>query len=283
MTLSGATRVTALIGMPARHSLSPAIHNAAFAAAGLDWIFVAFEVADGEVGRALDGVRAFGIAGLSVTTPHKAGVAAAVDALSPAAAALNAVNCVVNAQGRLTGHNTDGEGFVDALRYDGGFEPLGRSCAVIGAGGAARAVIRALATAGAREVMVVNRTKSSAAIAAALAGPAGRVVAPEAISDAELIVNATSVGMGAGPESPVEAAYLRAGQVVADLVYDPVETALLKAAKAVGARPLDGVGMLVHQAAHAFTLWTGVTAPVEVMAVAARQRLAQGEKQLNVS
>jgi shikimate dehydrogenase len=276
MTVTAATRIAAVIGAPVRHSLSPAIHNAAFAAIGLDWIFVAYEVSDGDATRALDGVRALGIAGLSVTTPHKAAVAAAVDALSPAATALNAVNCVVNRQGQLVGHNTDGEGFVDALRSDAEFDPAGRRCAVLGAGGAARAVIRALALAGAGEVAVVNRTESSAGFAAALAGSVGRVASPDAIAHADLVVNATSIGMGGGPDLPLDPLQLHPGQVVADLVYFPLETALLRAAADRGARPVDGVGMLVHQAAHAFTLWTGAVAPVEVMAAAAREQLARG-------
>src|SRR5262245_21568753 len=135
--ITGATRVAGVIGSPVRHSLSPAMHNAAFADAGLDWRFVAFDVADGEAGQALDGMRALGIDGLSVTMPHKQAVARAVDVLSPAARALDAVNCVARLDdGRLEGLNTDGAGFVASLR-DAGINPAGMAVAVLGAGGAA--------------------------------------------------------------------------------------------------------------------------------------------------
>ncbi|MBA2496552.1 MAG: shikimate dehydrogenase, partial [Acidimicrobiia bacterium] len=154
MGVSGATRVAGVIGAPVRHSLSPALHNAAFAATGLDWVYVAFEVAGGDVGRALDGVRAFGLGGLSVTMPHKADAAALVDECSEDAVLLGAVNCVVPLDGgRLRGENTDGGGFVDSLA-EVGVDPRGMCCAVLGAGGAARAVIVALARAGAAEVRV---------------------------------------------------------------------------------------------------------------------------------
>src|SRR4051812_36773358 len=149
------TRLAAVIGSPVRHSLSPAIHNAAFEAAGLDWHYVAFEVAPGDCARALDGMRALGIAGLSVTTPHKDDVARLVDERSDDVTALAAVNCVVLLpDGGVRGENTDGPGFVAGLR-DAGVDPAGRRCCVLGAGGAARAVVLALARAGAADVAVV--------------------------------------------------------------------------------------------------------------------------------
>lgn len=272
---TGTTRVAAVIGCPVRHSLSPVIHNAAFAATGLDWVYVAFEVPPGRAADALVGMRALGLAGCSVTMPHKADVADAVDELTPAAAALHAVNCVVpTGDGRLVGHNTDGIGFVDALAADAGFDPAGRRCAVLGAGGAARAVVQALAVAGAAEVVVVNRTPATAVVAAGLAGDRGRVGVPEDLTRADLVVNATSVGMGS-TDLPCDPGLVHAGQVVVDLVYDPVDTAWLQAARARGARAFDGVGMLVHQAAHAFSAWTGLEAPVGVMAAAAREELAR--------
>ena len=141
--VTAATRVAAVIGDPVRHSLSPAIHNAAFAAAGLDWVYVAFEV---PAGRAADAIRAMdvlGIDGLSVTMPHKADVAAAVDSCTPDALALGAVNCVVRRHGRTTGHSTDGDGFLWGLQDDLSVDPSGLRCVVLGAGGAARAVVRA--------------------------------------------------------------------------------------------------------------------------------------------
>jgi shikimate dehydrogenase len=274
--ISGATRLAAVIGDPVRHSLSPAIHNAAFRARGLDWVFVALPVAAGDVRRALDGVRAFGIDGLSVTMPHKQAVAAEVDELDADAAALGAVNCVWRKDGHLGGMNTDGPGFVASLA-DAGFAPAGRRCVVLGAGGAARAVVLALGRAGAAEVTVVNRTPERAETAAALVGDIGRVAPVEAVEEAELIVNATSVGMGAtvpGPgQLPLPGALLRPDHVVADLVVHPLDTPLLQLARSVGATAVDGAGMLVHQAALAFERWTGAPAPVDVMLGAVRQGL----------
>lgn len=276
---TGATRVAAVIGDPVRHSRSPVIMNAAFAAADLDWIYVAFEVGDGRVPDALAGMRALGIEGLSVTMPHKAAAAAAVDECSEDARLLGAVNCVVNRHGVLTGHNTDGAGFLAALAGQVGVVPEGLACAVVGAGGAARSVVQALARAGASEVTVVNRTAGRAEAAADLAGRAGRVVAPadaaQVLSEAVLVINATSVGMGEGPGGavPFDPAVLHPGQWVVDLVYEPLRTPLLVAAEARGATAVDGLGMLVGQAAVAFELWTGTPAPVAVMATAARATL----------
>ena len=147
--ISGGTRLAAVIGAPVRHSLSPTLLNTAFAEAGLDWHFMALEVAEGQAGEALDAVRALGLVGLSVTMPHKAAVAAAVDHRTDEAEALDAVNCVVVEEDRLVGHNTDGDGFLDGLRHDAGLDPTGRRTVVLGAGGAARAVVLALARAGA--------------------------------------------------------------------------------------------------------------------------------------
>jgi shikimate dehydrogenase len=271
---SGATRLAAVIGSPVRHSLSPAIHNAAFAEVGLDWTFVALEVAPGDCARALDGVRALGLAGLSVTTPHKDAVAALVDERSPDAEALGAVNCVVPVTGgRLRGENTDGAGFVAALR-ESGIEPAGLRCCVLGAGGAARSVVLALGRAGAVDVAVVNRTRDKAELAAGLAGPVGRVAGGGDLRAADLVVNATSIGMGADGGLPLDPSTLRPNQVVAELVVHPVRTPLLEAAAEAGCVTVDGIGMLVHQAALAFVAWTGVAAPVPTMADAARGALS---------
>jgi shikimate dehydrogenase len=267
--ITGATRVAGVIGDPVRHSLSPVLHNAAFAAAGLDWVYVAFEVAEGEVPAALAGMRSLGLAGLNVTMPHKQAVADAVDWLSPEAQALDAVNTVVAHDGRLIGHNTDGAGLIDSLRLDAGVDPAGRRCVVLGAGGAGRAVVRALAEAGAAEVLVVNRTAATGERAAALAGAVGRLGPELDVASADIVVNATPVGMGADEALPCDPAVLGGtGQVVVDLIYDPLETAWLAAARARGAHTVGGLGMLVYQAAHAFTLWTGVDAPVAAMRAA---------------
>ena len=265
-----------VIGSPVRHSLSPVLHNAAFRALDLDWAYVAFEVDEGEAGAAMAGVRALRLAGLSVTMPHKEAVAGAVDRLSPTAERLRAVNTVVPLGGELVGESTDGKGFVDALRLDHGFDPAGRRCLVLGAGGAARAVVLALAGAGAADVVVAGRSPERAAEAASLAGPVGRPGRPDEAAEADLVVNATPVGMEGHPPGPgVDPACLGPGQVVADLVYHPPATPLLEAARARGAVVVNGVGMLIHQAGAAFRLWTGEDPPLEAMSAAALRWLGR--------
>ena len=270
MSTTGGTRLAGVIGWPVRHSRSPAIHDAAFAATGLDWTCVALPVRPGRAADAIVGMDALGLEGLSVTMPHKGAVAAVLDRLSADAVALGAVNCVARDGQELVGHNTDGAGLVDSLRVDEGVDPAGMRCVVVGAGGAARAVVRALARAEAASVVVVNRHPDRAASAAALAGPSGRVGDADDLRTAELVVHATPVGMHDVPGTPFDPRLCQDGVVLVDLVYHPEQTALLAAASALGHRTVGGIGMLVHQAAGAFRLWTGTDAPVAVMAAAAR-------------
>jgi shikimate dehydrogenase len=276
--ITGTTRVAGVIGDPVRHSLSPAIHNAAFAALGLDWVYVALPVATGPGAAAVEAMRTMGIDGLNVTMPHKADVIPALDQLSPTAERLQAVNTIHRIGEVVAGDSTDGAGFVDALRHDEGFDPADRSFVVLGAGGAARAVVLALATAGAAEIVVVNRTAVRAAEAAALAPGIGRVGDESDVSDADAIVNATPVGMdGVHAEATlVDPKLLRPGQLAVDLVYHPLRTPFLAAARERGAVPVTGLGMLIHQAAHAFRLWTGEDPPLEVMSAAALGLLREG-------
>lgn len=274
--MTAATRVAGVIGDPVRHSLSPAIHNAGFRARGLDWVYAAFPVPAGRGAEAVAAVRTLGLAGLSVTMPHKADVIAALDGLSDTARALGAVNTIHWRGTDLVGDNTDGPGFVEALG-DEGVEPAGRRFVVLGAGGAARAVVLALGGAGAAEVVVVNRSASRGEAAAALAGRAGRPGTPADVAGADVVVNATPLGMagvGAGA-LPLDAGRLRPGQVVVDLVYHPADTPLLAAARAAGATAVGGVGMLVHQAGAAFRLWTGADPPLAAMAAAAGRELVR--------
>jgi shikimate dehydrogenase len=273
---TGHTTVAAVIGTPVRHSLSPAIHNAGFEALGLDWVFVAFDVAPGAAPGALAAMRTLALGGLSVTMPHKSAVAQALDDLSPAAAALDAVNCVVPRDGRLVGENTDGAGFLDGLSVTHGFDPDGKRTVVLGAGGAGRAVVRALAEAGAADIVVVNRSPDRAAEAAALAGRRGRVAGPDAVAEADLVVQATPLGMSPHDRLPADPARLAAGQLVVDLIYAPASTAFLQAAASHGARIGNGLPMLVHQAAHAFRLWTGCEPPIAAMTAAAQARAGAG-------
>jgi shikimate dehydrogenase len=275
---SAATTVVGVIGDPVDHSLSPLLHNTAFAALGLDWVSVGFRVPRGRTAAALEGARAMGVRGLSVTMPHKDAVARLVPELSPLAQRLGAVNCVVDAGGAWLGENTDGAGLLAALRHRDGFEPGGLRCLVVGAGGAARAVIAALADAGAAEVIVVNRTPERAASALALAGAVGRAGVPEDAPSCDLVINATPVGMegsadGAGGAPwPIDPSLLHAGQTVVDLIYHPPETPWMAAARSRGATVDNGLGMLVHQAACQLSAWTGLEPPVEAMWAAVRDR-----------
>lgn len=267
-----------------RHSLSPVLHNAAFAALGLDWVYVALPVAAGDGAAAVGAMRVLGIDGMNVTMPHKAAVADAVDRCSPVAARLGAVNTVVRTAAGLEGDSTDGAGFVRALRVDAGFDPAGARCLVVGAGGAARAVVLALAEAGAASVVVAARRPEAGEVAAALAGPVGRVGGTEEADACDLVVNATPVGMGdvvvalldgRSDGLPVPGERLGAGQLVADLVYQPLRTPLVDEARRRGATAVNGLGMLIHQAALSFQLWTGEEPPLEVMSAAAVAELAR--------
>lgn len=272
--VTGATRVAGVIGDPVAHSLSPALHNAAYAALGLDWVYVAFPVPAGQAAGAVAGLRAMGLVGLSVTMPHKSAVAGLVDRLTPVAERLAAVNTLRWEGPTLVGDSTDAAGFLDSLKDDQ-VDPRGMKCAVVGAGGAARAVVLALAGAGAGEVIVVNRSPGPAERAAGLAAPVGRPGAPEEIGECGLVVNATPVGMGPDGGLPVDPERLGAGQVVVDLIYHPETTPLLAAARARGATAIGGLGMLVHQAGHQVRAWSGLPPPLEAMAAAARAEVAR--------
>jgi shikimate dehydrogenase len=282
--VTAVTRVVAVIGRPVRHSLSPLMHNAAFAALGLDYRYVAFDVAPAAVGAAVAGMRAFGIAGLNVTIPHKQAVMRHLDQLTPEAEQIGAVNTIEVRGRRLIGHNTDSRGFAEALRRGWGLRLAGRRVVLLGAGGAARAVAVQCLLERATAVVIVNRSPGPArALLRRLRALPGRTqlasaaLTPHALArllpEHDLIINATSLGLHPGDPSPVPPDLLRSGHHVCDLIYNPPETALLRAAAAAGAATLNGVGMLVAQGALAFTLWTGRRAPVKVMESALFQAL----------
>ena len=274
--ISGRTRVVGVIGWPIAHSVSPAMHNAAFRALGLDWCYVPFPVRPERLSQALAGVRGLGLGGINVTVPHKQALLALVDELTPEARAVGAVNTVVVKGETLTGHNTDVGGFLRALG-DAGCDAKGLSALVLGAGGAARAVVYALARVGA-QVTLLNRTASRAhdlarefaalgAGARLEAGPLDEQALRRAAPRAHLIVNTTPLGMWPEVEaSPwLEGVPFPADALLFDLVYNPRETRLMRQARTEGARAVDGLRMLVHQGAEAFELWTGVHPPIEVM------------------
>jgi len=263
---AGTTLAAGLIGDPVAHSLSPVIHNAAYAALGLDWSYGLFRVPAGGAAAALAAAGARGLRGLSVTTPHKI----ACDERSPTVERIGAANTVVFRGGRSCAENTDGVGLLDDLAATWRFDPAGAVCAVVGAGSTARAIVVALADAGAREVLVVDRTPANAAAAAALAGAAGRVARAEEVASAALVVQATSVGFGEARDGfaggwEAVTGHLGSDQLAVDAVYAPPVTEFLALAGAQGARVRNGLGLLVCQAAHQVALFTGKTAPVEAM------------------
>ncbi len=258
------------------------MHNAAFAALGLDWVYVPFEVAPESLGAAIAGVRALGMAGVNVTVPLKEQVAPYLDAVSERARLIGSVNTVVNDRGRLIGDSTDGPGFLAALA-GAGVEITGRKVVVLGAGGSARAVVHALAEAGA-QVVVANRTPERARAMAERFASVGNIDAVplteealrEALRGAAALVNTTSAGMHPQENEmpPVPADALEPTLFVSDLIYNPAETRLLALARARGCRVQNGVEMLVQQGAIAFSRWTGIEhPPVDVMRAAVQNAI----------
>lgn len=279
--ISGRTGVCGIFGYPVAHSFSPAMHNAAFSALGLDFVYVPFLVEPDHLPVAVEAVKTLGLAGVNVTIPHKQAVLTFLDEITEAAALIGAVNTIVNQSGHLLGDNTDGKGFLHALEEKTGFTPAGKTVLILGAGGAARAVAVQLALAGVKKVFVANRSRERAELLAALlvektmaaaevvSWPGGkenqRLV--EVLRDTELVVQTTPLGMypNEGLALPLPDSVFKPGQVVCDLVYNPAETLFLKHARDVGATAINGLGMLLYQGVLAFELWTGVAAPVQVM------------------
>jgi shikimate dehydrogenase len=278
-----------LIGWPVEHSMSPAMHNAAFDALGLNWRYVPLPVAPRHIEAAVRGLRALGFRGANVTVPHKQKVMPTLDMVADDAQSLGAVNTIVidrdeDVGDRVSGHNTDAAGFVGAL-LESGFDPEGATVVIVGAGGAARAVVFGLMEAGAEEIVVLNRTLARAqALVSDLKGVARSSALPasptalqaisltretlvESTRAAQLLVNATPVGMWPHVDSSIwpDDAPIPTGLTVFDLVYNPLETKLLRQVHRSGAHGIDGLGMLVRQGALSFKMWTGVEAPAEVM------------------
>ena len=265
-----------VIGWPVAHSLSPAIHNAAFADLGMSWTYVPLPVEPGRLPAALDGLVALGFSGANVTMPHKTEAAALCDVRSEDAERLAAANTLVVEAGELHGHNTDAPGFDRFLRRDAGFDPAGRSALLFGAGGAARAVALALAGGGLASLVVALREPArDAELREALEGLPAKiqtVAFDEAAGvTVDLVVNATPLGAHR-ERLPVPS--VGPGQLVVDLLYRPSMTPLLADARASGAAAFGGLGLLLHQAALSFELWTGTPAPLEVMSAAALGALA---------
>ncbi len=274
--VSGKTIVCGVIGDPIEHTMSPVMHNAAFKKLGIDYLYVPFRVKKEELEKAIAGMRALNIRGLNVTIPHKVEVISFLDKVDSLVEKIGAVNTIVNDDGVLTGYNTDATGFLQAL-LERGVEPKGKNTVILGAGGASRAVSFILAERGAHPVILNRQLELD--WAEELAGHISRIFdkevkalvlnernLAEVLEGAEVLVNATSVGMSPDiEETPVPARLLKPGLVVFDIVYNPVKTRLLREAEAAGVKAIGGLDMLVWQGVLAFEKWTGHKAPLELM------------------
>jgi len=286
MEIGTDTRVYALIGDPIKHSLSPLMQNLAFRLLGLDCIYLAFRVKPEELGWAIKGVRALGFSGFNVTVPHKVAVIPFLDEVDHSASEVGTVNAVTNRDGRLVGHNTDGPGALAALS-DEGVDLKGKKVVILGAGGAARAIAFATAHA-AGSLVIMNRTTSKAEeLSSDLKKRYRKLIEARKLSnetlseelvDAEVLINATSVGMSPRTEeSLVNRHMIRPKTTVFDIVYNPLETKLISEAKAAGAKTIGGAKMLVYQGALSFEIWTGIKAPVDEMLKAVIRRLKEAQ------
>ena len=284
MAINGKTRVCAVIGDPVEHSLSPAMHNAAFQKLGLNLVYVAFKVTRNELKEAISGAKSLGLRGLNVTMPHKNAVIKYLDETDSTAEAIGAVNTILNEQGKLVGYNTDGKGAMIALQESGIYTEE-KKMLLLGAGGAAKAIAFQAAQE-AEELVILNRTPEKAEqLAELLRKKFGNKVKGRALSaeilkkelkTADILVNATPVGMHPHVNtSPIPSDLLRRDLCVMDIVYNPLETKLVEDAKAVGAKVVWGLDMLLYQGAVSFEIWTNCPAPVDVMKKAALSKLAE--------
>ncbi len=274
--ISGKTRLCGIIGDPIEHTMSPVMHNAVFRQMGVDYLYVPFKVKQGELAKAIDGMKALNIRGLNVTIPHKVAVIQFLDKLDHLAEKIGAVNTIVNDDGVLTGYNTDGAGFLQAL-LEGGIEPKEKNIVILGAGGASRAISFSLADRGAHLVILNRRLELDWAeeLASRISQTFSKKVdalelnrknLARVLDRADIVVNATSMGMTPNiNETPVTSDLLKPDLTVFDIVYNPIKTRLLREAEAAGARAISGLDMLVGQGALAFEKWTGLKAPIELM------------------
>lgn len=277
MEIKATTRIYGIFGHPVSQSLSPAMHNAAFGHLGLDCVYLAFDVEPKNIDRAVSSIRNLGLCGVNVTIPHKQSVMAGLDEIAPEASMVGAVNTIVNENGRLKGYNTDISGVLRAIDCELGFVPLGKNIFIVGAGGAARAVIVAMCTGGARSVAIGNRTCLKAQKLSEEFSPrfesVGFSVAPledeervaQMMGQADIVINCSSAGMGDIKPLCLPLDLLDENCVVYDLVYKPPITPLVGDSRALGLRAESGLGMLLYQGVDAFEIWTGEDAPVEVM------------------
>lgn len=289
LRIDGRTKLAGVVGWPLDHTLSPAMHNAAYEHMGLDAAYIPLAVRnEAELQRVVSAVRVLPFIGFNVTMPFKQAVFSLCDEVAAQARLAGAVNTVHCSEGRLIGYNTDGRGLLESLSEEAAFTAEGKRIALLGAGGAAGAALVAFVVSRAARVAVVNRGLERAEQLIAAVGEHARATdlaavplddAAEDVASADLVVNATPVGMNGSEEMPVPASWLRPGQVVADMVYRPAVTPLLQAAQDAGAKPVGGLGMLVSQGAMAIDIWVGdgTHAPRDLMRKAAEDALAQRE------
>lgn len=273
--ISGKTRVVGIIGHPVGHSLSPLMHNAAFRACDLDYVYVPFDVHPDYLGEAVSGLRTLGVCGFNVTIPHKTEVMRYLDALDESAVQAGAVNTVLNTQGTLTGFNTDGDGLVKALDQELDFLPMSRRIVVIGAGGAARGAIASLCRSNVAQITIINRSLARAQTLAEDMRRFHPMIKLDVVgvsdhrdaylADCDLLINTTSVGMNGDSLEFIDLDTLPGTARVYDMVYSPHKTPLLKKAELVGLKCANGLGMLAGQGELAFRVWTGVVPPAGLM------------------
>jgi len=271
--ISGKTKVYGIFGYPVEHTFSPGMHNAAFAKLGLDACYVPFAVSPERLDSAIKAILPLGLRGLNITVPHKEKVIASLDGLSEEARLIGAVNTIEITKNGLIGHNTDGRGFLRSLRENARFDPKGKQILIIGSGGAARAVGFSLALAKSKKIVFHDVDASKAdALAQDIhvkTGASVETVPPELLGasaqEVDCIINATPLGLRKSDPLPLAKEYVLKKHLICDLVYNPSETAFLKASKKRGARCLQGLGMLLYQGVIAFEIWTGKKAPVLIM------------------
>ena len=281
--INGQTRIVGVIGDPVQHSRSPQMHNAAIVERKLDYVYVPFHVRSGELREAIEGFKALNVLGVNVTIPHKQTVMPILDDVSHEATLIGAANTLIFCDGRVSGDNTDAQGFLRAMTEEGIDIPVGGSAVVLGAGGAARAVVVALALSGLGLITVANRTgwkaiqfeKNLATISETeiSAVDLASNQLNSAIRSADLLVNTTSVGMQETDQLLIDPDSLNPGTIVYEIVYSPPETPLLRVAREKGCQTIGGIGMLVHQGAIAFEKWIGIVPNVETMRIALEQAL----------
>ena len=275
-SLTTKTKLYVLLGNPLGHTVSPPMHNLAFERLAMDCCYFPVEVSSEDLGAVFKGLSKMNVGGLNVTIPHKINIMEFLDELDPLAATIGAVNTIRITNGKSKGFNTDGEGFIQSLEEESGTTVKGKRFFIIGCGGAARAISMTLAFRGAEKIYLCNRTAEKAERLVTEINqkirPCAEVVINDqihqktALDQCDVLVNSTSIGMHPNIDiMPIDETLLRKELIVADIVYNPRETKLLRIAKAKGCPIVPGIGMLVYQGVEAFTLWTGVQPPVEEM------------------